>query len=104
METHRKKLESAYSSLDAFIRDFSIDDAFIHDFVEYAEEQGVKPDTDGLTQSKEIITTQIKALVARNLYGVSSYFQIVNTISEEYLLALEMMKNNEAFSSHNLNF
>ena len=98
MDKDRVKMERKYPDFDTFDNNFVIDDAFLEDFVKYAEDKGVEPDDDGLEQSREIISAQLKALVARNLFDVSSYFQIINKVSDEYNIALDMMNRKDVFS------
>jgi carboxyl-terminal processing protease len=104
MDSKRSDLEEKYKTLDSFINEFTVSDEMKNDFVSFAEEKGVEKDPEGMKQSEEIITTQIKALVARNLFDMSGYFQIINTVSDEYKLALELIMDDNAFSSQNLNY
>ncbi len=104
MDRKRDYLEAEYADLNTFLKEFIIDDDFIEEFVKYAAKEGVEEDEAGLKQSEEIISTQIKALVARNLFDISSYFQIINEVSEEYNLALEIMIKDDIFSKQNLKY
>lgn len=104
MEKNRDKLSAKYSSFVKFNDDFSIDPSLMNEFVEYAVKEGVEKDKDGMKQSEEIIKAQIKALVARNLFDISAYFQVINEVSDEFKTALNLMNEDDVFQSQNLKF
>lgn len=104
MEKNRESLSEKYPSFATFNQNFSVDPSFMNEFVEYAVTEGVEKDAKGLEQSEEIIKSQIKALVARNLFDISAYFQIINEVSDEFNTALKLMNEDDVFQSQNLKY
>lgn len=47
--------------------------------------------------SDKYIRYQIKALLARNLYDINSYYQVIKDIDDTYLKALEIIQNDKLF-------
>ena len=46
---------------------------------------------DGYNQSKNIIDTQLKALIGRDLFDMNTYYQIANPLSDEFNIASELL-------------
>lgn len=63
---------------------------YFQDFVNYAEKKGVKRDPEEIKTSEEIIRTQIKAYVARNLIDNKGYYPIIMKIDNTLLEALKI--------------
>jgi carboxyl-terminal processing protease len=54
--------------------------------------------TKDLAKSGSIIKTQIKALVARDVFGESEYYQVINKEIEAYNKAVEIISNENAYN------
>jgi carboxyl-terminal processing protease len=66
----------------------------LNEFVEYAREKGVQRDAKGLKQSGEIIHTQLKAYIARNIIGEEGFYPIIRKIDNTLQKAIEISKEN----------
>lgn len=64
----------------------------LDEFVAYAENQGVPRDAQGIRESREIIDTQLKAYIARNIAGEEGYFPIISRIDNTLQRAIEISK------------
>src|SRR5690554_4560067 len=64
----------------------------LDEFVAYAEDQGVPRDAQGIRESREIIDTQLKAYIARNIAGEEGYFPIISRIDNTLQRAIEISK------------
>jgi len=76
-DSHREDL-SEYGSYQNFNRDFSVTDDVLNNFVEYSDEKGVEPDSQGIATSAEVIKLRIKAYIARNIWGNDGYYAIMS--------------------------
>lgn len=74
-DRHRKELKK-YSNTKAFNNAFDIS-ALLTDFASYANKKGVKSNSEQMEISKKIIATQLKALIARNIWGREAYYTIL---------------------------
>lgn len=63
-------------------------------FVRYAAGKGISSDAEGLKISGEIIETQVKAYVARNILGEEGFYPIIQHIDKTLLKAIEVSKQN----------
>jgi carboxyl-terminal processing protease len=50
-----------------------------------------------IENSDKYIRYQLKALLARNLYDMNAYYQVVKDIDDTYLKAVEIIKNDKMF-------
>lgn len=63
-------------------------------FVKYAAGKGVPPNQEGLRISGEIIETQLKAYIARNILGEEGFYPIIQNIDKTLLKAIEVSRQN----------
>ena len=101
VEKNRPRLNASYPTLDDFITGFAIDETMQKEFIAMAEKDDVKFDEQGWNTSKELITTQLKALIARNLWDISAFYQIMSVLDDEFKKAVEILNDEKIF--HKLN-
>jgi carboxyl-terminal processing protease len=66
-----------------------------------AEKEKVPFDEEGWTISRELISTQIKALIARNLWDIGAFYRIMLVMDDEFKKAQEILNDEKIF--HKLN-
>ncbi|MAC96521.1 MAG: peptidase S41 [Flavobacteriales bacterium] len=94
LDKNRKQYLKDYPTFPEFKKSFEIDDDFMGDFFEFADkEKNVEKSEEDYEKSKKLIQTQIKALLARNLYHTSAYFEIINELNDFYIEAINMIQS-----------
>jgi carboxyl-terminal processing protease len=93
-DDNRAELKKQYADVFALKQNFQVTDEFMNKFVAYAEKKGVQREEAGYRTSEKLIRTQLKALVARDLFGTNAYYVIVNDINPFYTKALESLEDN----------
>lgn len=94
IDSHRKQLKAGYPSFDAFRSKFEVPQTLIDDLLKEAEKQKVKPKDDTeLQRTLPYLKTQLKALVARDLFDMSEYFQVINETSDIVKAGLREVDN-----------
>lgn len=94
LDAHRKALQTAYPNIQTFIDNFEVGEAMLSDFVKHGEDKKVPCDTVQLARSASLIRIQLKALVARDLFGMSAYFQVINPLEDDtYNQAMRVLKD-----------
>ena len=93
VDENRKSLLEKYPDVHAFSKSFETDDSFISRFIAYAEKKGVKKDEEGIRTSGKLIRTQLKALVARDLWNTNAYYVVINDINSFLKKALESLED-----------
>jgi len=91
-DSHRAEL-TALSTAEEFETYLDKHNA-LKDFVAYAAEKGIKRDSEGLKTSGNIINTQLKAYVARNIIGEEGFYPIIRKIDKTLLRAIEVSQQN----------
>ena len=92
IDNNRKKLKKAYPTFAEFQQNFELPQSVIDGILDEAKKQEIKPkDDDELQRTLPYLRQQLKALVARDLWDMSEYFQIMNTRSHIVQRALELL-------------
>ena len=103
VEKNRAVLNEKYPRLETFTDNFIVDEALIGEFKEKAEKEGVKFDEEGWKSSELLIHTQIKALIARSLWDIDAFYEIMSVIDDEFHKAVDLLEdNNEIFQKLNI--
>ena len=102
VEENRAKLNEKFPSLKLFDDKFLVDSNVINEFKDLAEKEGVKFDEEGWKSSELLIYTQIKAMIARNLWDIGSFYEIMSPIDEEFLKAVDLLQDNDIFRKLNV--
>ncbi|MDD3036835.1 S41 family peptidase [Bacteroides sp.] len=95
IENQRKELANKYKNFDEFNKKFVISDDMLSALREMGEKEGVKFDEQQYEKSLPLIKIQLKALLARDIWDMNEYFQIMNTTNESVQKALEILNSKE---------
>lgn len=94
IDNNRKQLKKKYHSFEEFRTGFEVPESLFADIRKAAEKKDVKPkDEDERKQTIPYLSTQLKALVARDIWDMDEYFQIINETSDIVKEGLLRMKN-----------
>ncbi len=100
VDNNRKSLKQSYPDYEAFQKNFEVDDALIQLLVEEGEKEEVSYNEEEFATSKELAVAQLKALIARDLFTSSEYFQSINPVSEAYQKAIEIVESKRDYSQY----
>jgi len=79
-----------------FLRMAPSDDALVNDFVDYAARNGVTPRWYYINQSHDVIVTNLKALIARDIFGNQAFYPILNRNDVTVQTALKALNKHKA--------
>ena len=91
IENHRKELQSKYKKFEPFNEKFEISDEILADMRATADKENIKFDEEQYQKSLPLIKTQLKALIARDLWDMNEYFQVMNTTNDSVKQALKVL-------------
>lgn len=94
MDSHRDELKAKYHDVPSFKESFNAEQEILNDFIEYAANNEVEKDEEQINISRKLLTIRLKALIARNLWNTSAYYQIANDLNDSYLKAIEEINSN----------
>jgi len=102
LEDNRKKLEKEYKSVKDFKNEFRLKDSFMDDFREYAEEKGVEFDEEGYSKANKQLQTLLKAHIARNIFDIGAYYEVISEIDRTISKSLELVNDDNAFTENKI--
>ena len=79
-----------------FLKMAPTDDALIKDFAEYASRNGIAPRWYYINQSHEVLATNLKGLIARDIFGNKAFYPILNRTDKTVLAALKALNQHKA--------
>jgi carboxyl-terminal processing protease len=91
IDRYRNELKEKYPTFDKYHKSFEIDDAQLSILLAEAEKAGVKYDEELYQTSLPLIKVQLKALIARDLWDMSQFYEIFNTTDETVMKGLEII-------------
>lgn len=91
-ERNRRMLQRRYRSFEDFNREFEVGQDLLKTFRSKADDAGIKFDQEQYDKSLPIFKTQLKATVARMIWGMNAYYQVILDLDETVQRAVEYMK------------
>ena len=94
-DINRKQLKKM-KDYKQFLRTLPNDESLLVDFVSYAAKNGVPARWYYINISRDIILTQIKALMARDIFGNDAFYPIYNRNDKDIIIALKAINKHKA--------
>lgn len=98
LDKNRDELNHKYPNIRQYKQQFTITEEIMQELIAMGEEEKIELDEEQYNRSKELISVQLKALIARDLFDMSEYFQIINDKIESYQKALEIINNDDEYN------
>ncbi|MEQ8623910.1 MAG: S41 family peptidase [Vicingaceae bacterium] len=95
LDKNRKVVLKEYPTFLDFNTKFVLDSTLKADFWKFAEKKEVEKNEDEFKRSEKLINVQLMALMARNLYTNSTYFEVINQLNDSYLEAINVIQSDE---------
>ena len=97
MDTKRDELKQNFPDFKVYSEKFEVTDEMIEKIIAAGEKEGVKRDEKSIEFARPLMKKQMKAIIARDLFSMSHYFQIMNDDDEAIQKALESMSRNGSY-------
>ncbi len=97
LNDHRKKLQKKYPDIQSFTKGFQITKPMFDTFLSDAVKAHVKIDSAALQRNKAFFQLQLKALIARDLFNQSAYFEETAPMDHAIQKAVQVMQNDTIF-------
>ena len=78
IEKNRKALLDKYKTFEKFNEKFEIDDQLLNYLREAADKEKIEFNEEQYNKALPLIKAQLKALIARDLWDMNEYFQVMN--------------------------
>ena len=103
IDRNRKMFTNRYKDFESFDKGFSADGAVFEQFVQFAENKGVKRDAKGIAISGSFMKAQIKGLIARQFFRNEGYFHVINAQNKAFQKALQVI-DDDTFDRLKINY
>ena len=98
VDKNRKSIAKQYSTLDAFDRGFAVSDEMMRDLIAMGKQDSIKFDEEKYRTSELLLKDIVKGLIARDVYGdQSAYNVIINHRNPDLKAAIEVLNDRERF-------
>lgn len=92
-DRYRKKLKAEYKTFESFLKNYQVDEKELAILKEEAEKKSIKPkDDEELNETMPQLKIQLKALLARDLWDMSEYFEVIYQENEAVQKAVELLE------------
>ena len=92
IDAHRKELKSQYKDFSKFLASYEVPSSLIDAIIAEGKKEKIEPkDEAELAQTKKYLAVQLKALVARDIWDMSQYFQVWNETNEIVQRAVKLL-------------
>ena len=98
VDKNRKSIAKQYKTVNDFDRNFTVSDEMMRDFIAMGEKDSVKYDEEKYRTSENLLKDIVKGLIARDVYGdQSAYNIIINHRNKDLQAAVEVLNDRERF-------
>lgn len=87
------------TGFERFRKDFNVPQDLLDILLDKAKEAKIEYTDSALQATMPLLRTQLKALIARDLFDMSEYFEIINPTNEIYQRGLEALKDDKLFKN-----
>ncbi len=95
IDRYRKDYEKRYPDFKTYNKHFEVDDTVLDMLRAEADKAGVKHDEALYQASLPLIKVQLKALIARDLWDMTQFYEIFNHTDETVMKGLEIIQDKE---------
>ena len=97
LDRHRAELNKKYPKFAQYKQNFNVTDDIMQELVTLAKDDKIEFNEEQYNRSKPLIMLQIKALIARDLYDMAEYFQVINDDNESFQEALRLINDDQRY-------
>ena len=98
IEDNRKQLKTNYPTIESYISGFEVNDEMLKKLTKTAETEKIKSDSAQLVKAKPLLLTQIKALMARDLFDMAAYFKVANRDNETFKKGVSILQDERRYT------
>lgn len=93
IDRDRKDILKEYPNFIDFKKEFVIPETYLTELIDNAKKENIAFNETQFNKSKELLMLQMKALIARDVWTMNEYFEIINAENESLKKALEIISN-----------
>jgi carboxyl-terminal processing protease len=97
VDRNREYLKKTYTDFKKFNQEFNVGTEIFTELNNYAQKESLKFSQSDFDISENQLKISIKAYIARDIWGTSEFYEIMNQKDKNFLKAIEVMKNWDEF-------
>lgn len=98
VDNHRDNIKKLYPTKEDFVKKYVVPQELLDKVIAAGEEEKIAFNEEEFNKSKDIITTQLKALLARDLYDMETSIKIYNENSDIYQKAYQIIHDDDMYN------
>lgn len=95
IDRYRKDYEARYPDFKTYNKKFEVDDTILSILLAEAKKAGVKYDEKLYRASLPLLKVQLKALIARDLWEMTQFYEVYNHTDETVMKGLEIIRSKD---------
>ncbi len=99
LDINRSEFTQKYPSFETYQKNFVVEDELIEKMLAEADKEGIEREDESVAFARPIIKEQVRALIARDLFGQSEFYQIINEDNDVIKEALKVLKNSSEYKN-----
>lgn len=93
MDSHRKQLKAKYPQFSDYLEHYTVPQELVDSIISDGKKQKIEPkDNDELDRTLVYMRAQLKALIARDIWDMSQYYEVMNRYNDIVVKAMEVIK------------
>ncbi|MGP1462231.1 S41 family peptidase [Tannerella sp.] len=97
LDRNRKEMSRKYPAFKTYRAKFEVTDEMLQELQKLAADEKIEFNEEQYHRSKPLISLQLKALIARDLFNMNEYFQTINDDNESLKEALRIINDEAAY-------
>ncbi len=98
LDNNRQSITEKYSNFDDFNKGFNLSNDDFSEFLKRAGDEDIELSDEELAYNELFMKTQLKALIARNIFETGDYFEVLSPLDPEIQKALEVIHDKKTYS------
>ena len=94
-ERNRRMIQRRYRTFEAYNAGFEVGQDAVRMMLDKARDAGVEFNEEQYRHCEGILKTQLKAMIARMIWGMNAYYQVVQSLDEIVVRAVEYMETGQ---------
>jgi carboxyl-terminal processing protease len=99
VDQFREEILAKYPSADDFYKNYEVSEPLLNKLISAGEKESIEYDDAGFNKSKNVLKTQLKAYIARDVYDTETSVKIFNKDNEILNKAYEIIKDDKLYHS-----
>jgi len=98
LDLHRSQLMKENKTFAQYKRNFNVPESLLQELIDMGKEEKIEYNEEEFAKSKYLITLQLKALIARDMYEMNEYFEIINDENDSLKEAIRIINDPAAYN------